>query len=181
MSTKILLVEDDEMNGDMLSRRLQLKGYLVVQAFNGLQGLEMAATETPDFILMDMSLTHVGWLGGHAAVEGRRATRPIPVIALTAHALRGGSGQGIAGGMRRLQYKARRLAAATGEDRNPLERRGHYERAGGFIVLVDDEELNGDMLGRRLELHGYRVTPAETAGSRLTWSSTRRSTWSCST
>jgi two-component system, cell cycle response regulator DivK len=89
MSTKILLVEDDEMNGDMLSRRLQLKGYKVIQAFDGLQGLAMALAETPDLILMDMSLpTLDGWeVTRRLKADG--ATRLIPVIALTAHALVG--------------------------------------------------------------------------------------------
>jgi two-component system, cell cycle response regulator DivK len=89
MSTKILLVEDDEMNGDMLTRRLQLKGYLVVQAFDGLQGLEMASTETPDLILMDMSLPTLDGWEVTRRLKADRATRLIPVIALTAHALVG--------------------------------------------------------------------------------------------
>jgi two-component system cell cycle response regulator DivK len=89
MSTKILLVEDDEMNGDMLSRRLQLKGYKVVQAFNGLQGLEMAFSETPDLILMDMSLPTLDGWEVTRRLKADSATQPIPVIALTAHALVG--------------------------------------------------------------------------------------------
>src|ERR1700678_3907860 len=89
MSTKILLVEDDEMNGDMLTRRLELKGYLVVQAFDGLQGLEMASTETPDLILMDMSLPTLDGWEVTRRLKPDRATRLIPVIALTAHALVG--------------------------------------------------------------------------------------------
>ena len=89
MSTKILLVEDDEMNGDMLTRRLQLKGYLVVQAFDGLQGLEMASTETPDLILMDMSLPMLDGWEVTRRLKADRTTRLIPVIALTAHALVG--------------------------------------------------------------------------------------------
>jgi CheY-like chemotaxis protein len=89
MSTKILLVEDDEMNGDMLSRRLQLRGYLVVQAFNGPQGLLMASSETPDLILMDMSLPELDGWEVTRRLKSDRSTRPIPVIALTAHALVG--------------------------------------------------------------------------------------------
>jgi two-component system, cell cycle response regulator DivK len=89
MSIKILLVEDDEMNGDMLSRRLQLKGYEVVQAFDGVQGLEMASSETPDLILMDMSLPALDGWEVTRRLKADEATRPIPVVALTAHALVG--------------------------------------------------------------------------------------------
>ena len=84
---KILLVEDNEMNRDMLSRRLIKKGYDVVMAVNGQQGLEMAETESPDLILLDMSLPVMdGWTAaGH--IKANPATRNIPVIALTAHAM----------------------------------------------------------------------------------------------
>ena len=84
---KILLVEDNEMNRDMLSRRLQKKGYEVVMAFDGGAGVEMAHRESPDLILMDMSLPVMdGWT---ATQELKKAddTRNIPVIALTAHAM----------------------------------------------------------------------------------------------
>jgi CheY-like chemotaxis protein len=84
---KILLVEDNEMNRDMLSRRLQKKGYDVVIAFDGGAGVEMAHGESPDLILMDMSLpVKDGWT---ATQELKQAddTRHIPVIALTAHAM----------------------------------------------------------------------------------------------
>jgi two-component system, cell cycle response regulator DivK len=89
MSTKILLVEDDEMNGDMLCRRLRLKGYLVVQAFDGLQGLEMASSETPDLILLDMSLPELDGWEMTRRLKADCGTRSIPVVALTAHALVG--------------------------------------------------------------------------------------------
>jgi CheY-like chemotaxis protein len=89
MSSKILLVEDDEMNGDMLTRRLELKGYRVVQATNGLQGLEMACSETPDLILLDMSLPQLDGWEVSRRLKADRGTRPIPLIALTAHALVG--------------------------------------------------------------------------------------------
>jgi len=86
---KILLVEDNDMNRDMLSRRLLRKGYEVVMALDGQQAVEMAAAEKPDLILMDMSLPVLdGWEATRrikAAVE----TRGIPVIAQTAHAMSG--------------------------------------------------------------------------------------------
>jgi two-component system, cell cycle response regulator DivK len=89
MCTKILLVEDDEMNGDMLARRLQLKGYLVVQAITGIEGLAMASSETPDLILLDMSLPELDGWEVTRRLKADGGTRPIPVIALTAHALVG--------------------------------------------------------------------------------------------
>ena len=86
---KILLVEDNEMNRDMLSRRLRRNGYEVVIAIDGQQGVEMAAAELPDLILMDMSLPVIdGWEAARRVRENE-ATRKIPVIALTAHAMAG--------------------------------------------------------------------------------------------
>ena len=86
---KILLVEDNEMNRDMLSRRLQRKGYLVVIAEDGGQGVVMAQKETPDVILLDMSLPVIdGWTAARELKAGD-GTRAIPIIALTAHAMSG--------------------------------------------------------------------------------------------
>ncbi len=84
---KILLVEDNEMNRDMLSRRLQRKGYSVVTAHDGEQGLLMARSEMPDLILMDISLPLMGGLEVARLLKSDEATRQIPIIALTAHAL----------------------------------------------------------------------------------------------
>jgi CheY-like chemotaxis protein len=86
---KILLVEDNEMNRDMLSRRLQRKGFSVVMAEDGRQGVAMAASESPDLILLDMSLPLVdGWEAARQIKAGA-ATRHIPIVALTAHAMSG--------------------------------------------------------------------------------------------
>jgi CheY-like chemotaxis protein len=87
--TKILLVEDNEMNRDMLSRRLARKGYEVSIAVDGKQGVEMAQQETPDLILMDMSLPVLDGWEATRQLKGADATRAIPVIALTAHAMSG--------------------------------------------------------------------------------------------
>jgi CheY-like chemotaxis protein len=87
--TKILLVEDDEMNRDMLSRRLVKRGYDVTIAIDGEQGVAMAASESPDIILMDMSLPGIdGWTATRQ-VKADAETGRIPVIALTAHAMAG--------------------------------------------------------------------------------------------
>src|SRR5918993_3894193 len=86
---KILLVEDNEMNRDMLSRRLARKGYEVSIAVDGKQGVEMAQTGAPDLILMDMSLPVLDGWEATRQLKGADATRAIPVIALTAHAMSG--------------------------------------------------------------------------------------------
>lgn len=83
---KILLVEDNEMNRDMLSRRLERKGYSIVVALDGQQGLSLAESERPDLILMDMSLPVVDGWEATRRLKAAEATARIPVIALTAHA-----------------------------------------------------------------------------------------------
>jgi len=84
---KILLVEDNEMNRDMLSRRLERRGHSVVMAQDGEQGLSMASTEMPDLILMDISLPFMDGCEVTRRLKADKRTRDIPVIALTAHAL----------------------------------------------------------------------------------------------
>jgi CheY-like chemotaxis protein len=85
--SKILLVEDNEMNRDMLSRRLERRGHSVVMAHDGEQGLSMAGTEMPDLILMDISLPVMDGYEVTRRLKADKRTRHIPVIALTAHAL----------------------------------------------------------------------------------------------
>jgi CheY-like chemotaxis protein len=87
--TKILLVEDNEMNRDMLSRRLERKGYQVAIAVDGGQGISMVKTETPDLILMDMSLPVLDGWEATRQLKASPETRSIPIIALTAHAMAG--------------------------------------------------------------------------------------------
>ena len=86
---KILLVEDNEMNRDMLSRRLQRKGYEVVIATDGEQAVKMAGSESPALILMDMSLPVFDGWEATRRIKADDATKKIPVIALTAHAMAG--------------------------------------------------------------------------------------------
>lgn len=86
---KILLVEDNEMNRDMLSRRLKRKGYEVISATDGARGISMAQSEEPDLILMDISLPIMDGLQATRQLKGDLNTRAIPVIALTAHAMAG--------------------------------------------------------------------------------------------
>jgi two-component system cell cycle response regulator DivK len=85
----ILLVEDNEMNRDMLSRRLERKGFRVLLAVDGLGGMEMAGSHAPDLVLMDMSLPVLDGWEATRRLKAAPATRGIPVIALTAHAMSG--------------------------------------------------------------------------------------------
>jgi two-component system cell cycle response regulator DivK len=86
---KILLVEDNEMNRDMLSRRLAKRGFEVVMAVDGAQGVEMAGSMRPDVILMDMSLPVMDGWAATRKLKADASTRSIPVIGLTAHAMAG--------------------------------------------------------------------------------------------
>jgi CheY-like chemotaxis protein len=86
---RILLVEDNEMNRDMLSRRLVRSGYEVVIAVQGEEGVELARTTSPDLVLMDMSLPVLDGWEATRRLKGDPATREIPIIALTAHAMSG--------------------------------------------------------------------------------------------
>ena len=84
---RILLVEDQEMNRDMLSRRLRKRGYEVAIAVDGAEGVEKARSEAPDLILMDMSLPVMDGWEATRTLKADGATRSIPVVALTAHAM----------------------------------------------------------------------------------------------
>ncbi len=86
---KILLVEDNEMNRDMLSRRLQKRGYEVVIAVDGQQGVVLAQAEAPDLIVMDMSLPVLDGWEAMRQLKSAPGTRAIPILALTAHAMSG--------------------------------------------------------------------------------------------
>ncbi|MGA8169307.1 MAG: response regulator [Methylocystis sp.] len=87
--TKILLVEDNEMNRDMLGRRLQRRGFELLVAVDGAQGVAMAQADAPDLILMDMSLPVMDGWEATRRLKAAPETRSIPVIALTAHAVSG--------------------------------------------------------------------------------------------
>jgi two-component system, cell cycle response regulator DivK len=86
---KVLLVEDNEMNRDMLSRRLIRRGFEVVFAVDGQQGVDLARSEKPDLIIMDMSLPVIDGWEATRLVKSDAATRGVPVIGLTAHAMSG--------------------------------------------------------------------------------------------
>lgn len=86
---RVLLVEDNEENRDALSRRLIRRGFEIVIAVDGVQGVEMATSEKPDLILMDMNLPELDGWEATRQIRASEATKSIPVIALTAHALSG--------------------------------------------------------------------------------------------
>ena len=110
---KILLVEDNEMNRDMLSRRLERKGYAIVMAVDGQQAVDMAASEEPALILMDMSLPV---LDGWAATRQIRATgNAVPIIALTAHAMDGDEQKARAAGCDDYDTKPVKLTRLLGK------------------------------------------------------------------
>ena len=87
--TRILLVEDNDMNRDMLSRRLERKGYEVLLAVDGGEGVALAKSQQPDLILMDMSLPVLDGWEATRAIRAEASTQAIPIIALTAHAMDG--------------------------------------------------------------------------------------------
>ncbi len=95
---KILIVEDNEMNRDMLSRRLQRRGFTVVIALDGGEGVAMARSEAPDLVLMDMSLPVMNGWEATRAIRADAATAHLPVIALTAHSMPGDREKAMAAG-----------------------------------------------------------------------------------
>jgi CheY-like chemotaxis protein len=95
---KILLVEDNEMNRDMLSRRLKRKGYEVIIAVDGAEGVSMGISEKPDLILMDMSLPVMDGWTATSELKANPDTKSIPIIALTAHAMSGDKEKAMAAG-----------------------------------------------------------------------------------
>ena len=102
---KILLVEDNEMNRDMLSRRLERKGFEVIIAVDGAMEVAMSAAERPDIILMDMSLPVLDGWEATRQVKASAETSSIPVIALTAHAMSGDKDKALAAGCDEYETK----------------------------------------------------------------------------
>jgi len=96
--SKILLVEDNEMNRDMLSRRLERRGFQVLIAVDGEQGVAMAQSEVPDLVLMDMSLPLVDGWEATRRLKAAPETRAVPIIALTSHAMVGDRDKAIEAG-----------------------------------------------------------------------------------
>jgi CheY-like chemotaxis protein len=112
---RILLVEDNQMNRDMLSRRLRRKGFEVLLATDGQEGVSLARSGAPDLILMDMSLpTMDGWTAARL-LKSDTDTRNIPIIALTAHAMRGDRDKALDAGCDEYETKPVNLARLLGK------------------------------------------------------------------
>ena len=122
---KILLVEDNEMNRDMLSRRLERKGFEVAMATDGRQGVEMAQAGVYDLILMDMSLPEVdGWEAARQ-IRAAPATKAVPIIALTAHAMAGDRDKAMEAGCDDYDTKPIELDRLLGKIQALLGRNNH--------------------------------------------------------
>ena len=103
--SKILLVEDNDLNRDMLSRRLIRKGFAVAMALDGGEGLAMAVSESPDLILLDMSLPVINGWDVARKLKADAMTNHIPIIALTAHAMDGDREKALAAGCNEYETK----------------------------------------------------------------------------
>ncbi|MGH9181677.1 MAG: response regulator [Acidimicrobiales bacterium] len=118
----ILLVEDNEMNRDMLSRRLARRGYEVIVATDGEAGLEMARIRAPDLVLMDMSLPGIDGWEATRRLKATATTSTIPVVALTAHAMAGDRDKALAAGCDDFDTKPVDLARLLAKMEGLLDR-----------------------------------------------------------
>ena len=118
----ILIVEDNEMNRDMLSRRLQRKGYAVLLAVDGAEGVALAQAEGPDVILMDMSLPVLDGWDATRQLKAASQTAAIPIIALTAHAMSGDREKAMAAGCDDYDTKPIELPRLLGKIEGLLEK-----------------------------------------------------------
>ncbi len=121
--TKILLVEDNEMNRDMLSRRLSKRGFDVVIAVDGESGVEMAVSEHPDLILMDISLPGINGEEATRLIKKNETTTSIPIIALTAHAMAGDREKALEAGCDDYDSKPVELPRLLAKIQSLLEKR----------------------------------------------------------
>ncbi len=120
---KILLVEDNEMNRDMLARRLARRGYELIVAVDGKQGYALAQSERPDLILMDMSLPIMDGWEVTRRLKAASETRSIPVIALTAHAMAGDREKALAAGCDDYDTKPVEFPRLLGKIKTMLDNR----------------------------------------------------------
>jgi len=121
---KILLVEDNEMNRDMLSRRLIRRGYEVILAEDGAAGLEAARAQRPDLVLMDMSLPVMDGWEATRQIKASEELRSIPVIALTAHAMAGDEEKALNAGCDAYETKPVELSRLLAKIESLLSRPG---------------------------------------------------------
>jgi len=120
---KILIVEDNEMNRDLITRRLAKRGYLVIEAVDGDQGLEMAAAESPDLIVADLGLPGMDGCELTRRLKAGQATKQIPVLALTAYARTEDRERALAAGCDEFETKPIQLEALLTKIKRLLDRR----------------------------------------------------------
>lgn len=120
---KILLIEDNEMNRDMLVERLELHGYQTLTAADGLQGVAMAQWEKPDLILMDISLPVLDGWQATQQIKASPETSAIPIIALTAHVMAGDREKSLAAGCDEYEAKPVDFTRLLAKIATLLERR----------------------------------------------------------
>lgn len=194
---KLLIIEDNELNRDMLSRRLQRLGYDTIIAIDGQSGVAAAQAHSPDLIIMDLSLPGMDGWEATRLLKGSANTRSIPIVALTAHAVSSDREQAIAAGcddydtkpvdIQRLVGKIERLLGGTPSSSktaiSPIPPQQAVQPAPariaeappppatasaakvaraaaavtGKLLIVEDNELNRDMLSRRLTRLGYEI------------------------
>ena len=172
----ILLVEDNEMNRDLISRRLKRRGFEVIMAFDGAEGVEKANSETPDLILMDMGLPIIDGYEATRMLKEQDATRGIPIIGLSAHAMSGDADRALKAGcddydtkpvewtrlLAKIQTQLERVTATTTLDSGSLASQGSdgvSGQAGARILVVDDNTMHCEILANRLNSlgHGFDI------------------------
>ncbi len=121
---KVLLVEDNEMNRDMLSRRLTKRGYSVVMAIDGQQGVDLAVSEKPDIILLDMSLPVVDGWDAAQKIKANPVSAGVPLIALTAHAMASDKERALSAGCDDFDTKPVELPRLLGKIESLLKAKG---------------------------------------------------------
>ena len=124
--SKILIVEDNEMNRDMLSRRLIRKGFEIVMAEDGQKGVDMSKTENPDLILMDLSLPVMDGWEATSTIKADSETSSIPIIVLTAHAMAGDREKALDAGADEYDTKPIEVQKTFGKDQRIFERLTFY-------------------------------------------------------
>lgn len=175
---KILLVEDNEMNRDLIARKLRRKGYEVALAFDGAEGIEAANNETPDLILMDMGLPILDGYAATRLLKSNDETRAIPVIGLSAHAMTGDAEKAkeagcddydtkpvewdrLFGKIEKLLAKTQSTVKVSSEDMETTMLEA--PASASHLLVVDDSPMHREVLSRRLVELGYTYDLAESA------------------
>jgi two-component system, cell cycle response regulator len=191
---KILIVEDNEINQDMLGRRLLRRGYEILLANNGAEGCSLALSAQPDLILMDMSLPVMDGWEATRKLKADERTASIPIMALTAHAMVGDLEKAMTAGcddyhtkpidlpqllqkmeallakfpvVRPAVIEERATLAVESQPRATAAKASPEKADSARLLVVDDNEANRDMLSRRLERAGYAILLAESGEEAL--------------